>query len=119
GEGRSAPCQRALQLLLDRAAKGEGAQVPGGVGDASARLRGGHTQRSVGDGVGLSYPLVVMAIAVSPVGEQCRAARAASRRVATLDTATKNAALRAIAAALIERTPEILRANALDMQAGR
>src|SRR4029077_17508301 len=43
----------------------------------------------------------------------------ASRRLATLDTATKNAALRAIAAALIKRTPEILRANALDMQAGR
>jgi glutamate-5-semialdehyde dehydrogenase len=60
-----------------------------------------------------------MAVAVSPVVEQCRAARLASRRLAVLDTATKNAALRAIAAALIERTPEILRANALDMQAGR
>jgi glutamate-5-semialdehyde dehydrogenase len=60
-----------------------------------------------------------MAIAVSPVAEQCRAARLASRRLAVLDTATKDAALRAIAAALIERTPEILRANALDVQAGR
>ncbi len=63
-------------------------------------------------------PLVVMAIAVSPVVEQCRAARLAARRLAVLDTATKNAALRAIALALVERTPEILRANALDMQAG-
>jgi glutamate-5-semialdehyde dehydrogenase len=60
-----------------------------------------------------------MAIAVSPVVEQCRAARAASRRLAVLDTTTKNAGLRAIAAALIERTPEILRANALDMEVGR
>jgi glutamate-5-semialdehyde dehydrogenase len=60
-----------------------------------------------------------MAVAVSPVVEQCRAARLASRRLAVLDTVTKNAALRAIAAALIERTPEILRANALDMEAGR
>jgi glutamate-5-semialdehyde dehydrogenase len=60
-----------------------------------------------------------MAIAVSPVAEQCRAARLASRRLAVLDTATKNAALRAIALALIERTPEILRANVLDMEAGR
>jgi glutamate-5-semialdehyde dehydrogenase len=60
-----------------------------------------------------------MAIAVSSVVEQCRAARVASRRLAVLDTATKNAALRAIARALVERTPEILAANALDMEAGR
>ncbi len=60
-----------------------------------------------------------MATTVSPVGEQCRAARDASRQMAVLDTATKNEALRAIAAALIERTPEILLANARDMQAGR
>jgi glutamate-5-semialdehyde dehydrogenase len=60
-----------------------------------------------------------MATKVSSVGEQCRAARLASRRLAMLDTATKNEALHAIARALIERTPEILRANALDMQAGR
>jgi glutamate-5-semialdehyde dehydrogenase len=59
-----------------------------------------------------------MATTVSMVGEQCRAARDASRRLAMLDTATKNEALRAIAAALIERTPEILRANALDIEAG-
>ncbi len=60
-----------------------------------------------------------MAVAVSAVVEQCRAARLASRRLAVLDTDVKNAALRAIAAALLARTPEILRANALDMQAGR
>jgi glutamate-5-semialdehyde dehydrogenase len=59
-----------------------------------------------------------MVTTVSSVGEQCRAARAAARRLATLDTATKNAALFRIAAALIERTPEILRANALDIEAG-
>jgi glutamate-5-semialdehyde dehydrogenase len=60
-----------------------------------------------------------MVTAISSVAEQCRTARLASRRLAVLDTATKNAALRAIALALIERTPEILRANALDMEAGR
>jgi glutamate-5-semialdehyde dehydrogenase len=60
-----------------------------------------------------------MATAVSSIAEQCLAARAASRGLAVLDTATKDAALRAIAVALIERTPEILRANALDMEAGR
>ncbi|HEY7952894.1 MAG TPA: glutamate-5-semialdehyde dehydrogenase [Solirubrobacteraceae bacterium] len=60
-----------------------------------------------------------MATVLSSVAEQCRAARLASRRLTVLDTAVKNKALRAIAAALIERTPEILRANALDMEAGR
>ena len=60
-----------------------------------------------------------MATVVSSIAEQCRAARVASRRLAVLSTARKDAALRAIAGALIERTPEILRANALDMQAGR
>jgi glutamate-5-semialdehyde dehydrogenase len=60
-----------------------------------------------------------VAIAVSPVAEQCRHARVASRRLAVLDTDVKDAALRAIAVALVERTPEILAANALDMQDGR
>ena len=60
-----------------------------------------------------------MATVVSSIAEQCHAARVASRRLAVLSTARKDAALRAIAGALIERTPEILRANALDMQAGR
>ncbi len=60
-----------------------------------------------------------MAIAVSPVAEQCRAARVASRGLAALDSAVKDAALRAIAGALVERTPEILAANALDLEAGR
>jgi glutamate-5-semialdehyde dehydrogenase len=60
-----------------------------------------------------------MAIVVSPVAEQCARARVASRRLAVLDTAVKDAALRAIAVALEARTPEILAANALDMEAGR
>ncbi len=62
---------------------------------------------------------MVVTTAVSSIAEQCRAARVASRRLAVLSTARKDAALRAIAGALIERTPEILRANALDMVAGR
>jgi glutamate-5-semialdehyde dehydrogenase len=52
-----------------------------------------------------------------PVADVCRAARRAARALAQIDTARKNAALAAIAHALIERTGEILAANVLDMQA--
>ena len=47
------------------------------------------------------------------------AAKAAARRLATVDSATKDAALLAIADALEARTPEILEANARDLEAGR
>jgi glutamate-5-semialdehyde dehydrogenase len=61
-----------------------------------------------------------MAIAATrSISELCLTARAASRTLAALDTQVKNAALRAIADALIARTPEILAANALDLEAGR
>jgi glutamate-5-semialdehyde dehydrogenase len=60
-----------------------------------------------------------MAVTVSPVAEICRAAREASRELAVLETATKDAALHAIAAALEDRTPQILEANARDLAAGR
>jgi glutamate-5-semialdehyde dehydrogenase len=57
--------------------------------------------------------------AARSVAELCRAAQAAAGRLARLDTATKDAALEAIAAALLANTPEILDANARDLQAGR
>jgi glutamate-5-semialdehyde dehydrogenase len=60
-----------------------------------------------------------MAVTVSSVAEVCERARRASRALARTDTATKNAALRAIARALREREAEILAANELDLQAGR
>ena len=60
-----------------------------------------------------------MAIATRTVSEICLEARAAARALATLDTDTKDAALHAIAAALIARTDEIVEANARDMDAGR
>ncbi|HEV3094556.1 MAG TPA: glutamate-5-semialdehyde dehydrogenase [Solirubrobacteraceae bacterium] len=60
-----------------------------------------------------------MAVTVSSVAEVCERARSASRALAACDTATKNAALRAIAAALRAREDEILAANELDLQAGR
>jgi glutamate-5-semialdehyde dehydrogenase len=60
-----------------------------------------------------------MAVTAQSVAEICRAARDASRVLATLDSATKNVALHAIADALEARTPEILEANARDMEAGR
>jgi glutamate-5-semialdehyde dehydrogenase len=60
-----------------------------------------------------------MAVTTTSVAEQCAAAKRASRTLATLDSSTKNGALEAIAAALIEHTSEILEANALDLEAGR
>jgi glutamate-5-semialdehyde dehydrogenase len=53
------------------------------------------------------------------VAELCLAARKASRALAALPTGTKDAALHAIADALEARAPEILEANARDMEAGR
>jgi glutamate-5-semialdehyde dehydrogenase len=53
------------------------------------------------------------------VPDVCRAARDASRRLALLDSGTKDAALLALADALVARTPEILEANSRDLEAGR
>ncbi len=60
-----------------------------------------------------------MAVATQSVTDLCRAAKAAARELAMLDSATKDAALLAIADALEQRTPEILEANARDLEAGR
>jgi glutamate-5-semialdehyde dehydrogenase len=59
-----------------------------------------------------------MAIAAQSVADICAQAQRASRELAKLDTATKNAALEAMAAALDERAGEVLAANARDMEAG-
>jgi glutamate-5-semialdehyde dehydrogenase len=59
-----------------------------------------------------------MATTAQSVAEVCAQAKAASRELATLDTATKNAALEAMADALEQRAHEILEANARDMEAG-
>ena len=55
----------------------------------------------------------------SSVTELALAAKAAARRLAAVDSATKNRALTAIADALEVRLPEILSANARDLAAGR
>jgi glutamate-5-semialdehyde dehydrogenase len=60
-----------------------------------------------------------MAITVSSVANTCERAREASRVLARTDTATKNTALLAIAAALRERTEEILTTNERDLVDGR
>src|SRR5215212_9587777 len=60
-----------------------------------------------------------MAIATASVPDLCRAAKAASRVLAQTSSAVRNGALLAIADALVERTPEILAANAQDLEAGR
>jgi glutamate-5-semialdehyde dehydrogenase len=59
-----------------------------------------------------------MAIAAQSVAQICEQAKRASRELATLDTATKNGALEAMAAALEERADELLDANARDVEAG-
>ena len=60
-----------------------------------------------------------MATTLSSATEVCGRARAAARILAGVDTATKNAALCAIAQALRDRAEEILAANELDLQVGR
>jgi glutamate-5-semialdehyde dehydrogenase len=59
-----------------------------------------------------------VATTAQPVAELCAAARGAARRLARLDTETKNAALHAMADALEARAGEVLEANARDMEAG-
>jgi glutamate-5-semialdehyde dehydrogenase len=60
-----------------------------------------------------------MAISTTSVGEVCARAKRAAREIAILETATKDAALLAIASELEARTDEILEANAGDLEDGR
>jgi glutamate-5-semialdehyde dehydrogenase len=60
-----------------------------------------------------------MATTTASVAEICARAKRASRVLATLSSGVKDDALEAIATALIERAPEILEANAGDLEAGR
>ena len=53
------------------------------------------------------------------VAETCAAAQRASRALATISSGVKDAALEAIAVALVERADEILEANARDLEGGR
>jgi glutamate-5-semialdehyde dehydrogenase len=60
-----------------------------------------------------------MAVATPSVTDICLAARAASRELAGMSTAVKDAALLRVADALEDRAPEVLEANARDLEAGR
>ncbi len=60
-----------------------------------------------------------MAVSTSSVTDVCREAKRASRGLAQLDSAAKDAALLTMADALLARTSEILEANARDLTAGR
>jgi glutamate-5-semialdehyde dehydrogenase len=62
---------------------------------------------------------VAVAVNTRSVAEICRAAKAASRALAQVDTRVKDAALLAVADALEARSAEILAANARDLEAGR
>ena len=59
-----------------------------------------------------------MAVETLSVAEICAAAKRASRTLARLDSAAKDAALLAMADAIEERAGEVLEANARDMDAG-
>jgi glutamate-5-semialdehyde dehydrogenase len=59
-----------------------------------------------------------MAVQTSSVADVCAAAKEASRTLARLDSATRDAALEAVAVALEARVDEIVEANALDLKAG-
>jgi glutamate-5-semialdehyde dehydrogenase len=59
-----------------------------------------------------------MATTTATVADICLSAKAASRALATLDGATRDAALTAMAEALEARSAEILEANARDMEQG-
>jgi glutamate-5-semialdehyde dehydrogenase len=60
-----------------------------------------------------------MATTSTSVAALCANAKRASHVLATLDSATKDAALEAIAAALLAHSDEILEANARDLETGR
>src|SRR5829696_1649284 len=60
-----------------------------------------------------------MAVATPSVTDICIAARAASRSLAGMSSALKDVALLRVADALEERAPDILEANARDLEAGR
>jgi glutamate-5-semialdehyde dehydrogenase len=60
-----------------------------------------------------------MAVATQTVSDLARAAKAAARELAALDSGTKNRALLAVADALEARADEIVEANARDLEAGR
>jgi glutamate-5-semialdehyde dehydrogenase len=60
-----------------------------------------------------------MAVATRSVREVCESAKRAAPILATVDPATKDAALERIAELLAERSDEILEANAEDVEAGR
>jgi glutamate-5-semialdehyde dehydrogenase len=60
-----------------------------------------------------------MATATASVNDICVGAKRASRTLATLGSGVKDGALEAIAAALLDRSAEILEANARDLDAGR
>src|SRR5689334_12470917 len=59
-----------------------------------------------------------MAVQTRSVAEICADAKEASRALGRLDSATRDAALGAIAAALESRVDEIVEANGADMKAG-
>ncbi|MGI8412694.1 MAG: glutamate-5-semialdehyde dehydrogenase [Solirubrobacteraceae bacterium] len=53
------------------------------------------------------------------VADTCAAAKLAARSLAMLGSAVKDTALEVIGAALVDRSPEILEANARDLESGR
>src|SRR5439155_13952581 len=86
--------------------------------DPAARQRGGGAPRLPRGGLTV-VPFRAMATVTATVADVCREAKRASRALAQIETAVKDAALQAVPVALERRTEEILAANERDMQAGR
>ena len=122
-----------LQLLRAGAAPGHGPEVQRGARADAARDRGGRAPRLLRAGLRVRTAVARLgAAARSPrlrrmavettapsVSDLCRAAKTAARSLAATDSATRDGALLAMAAALEARTDEILEANARDLEAGR
>jgi glutamate-5-semialdehyde dehydrogenase len=60
-----------------------------------------------------------MAVTATSVADTCSAAKRAAAQLASMPSGVKDGALEAIAAALVDRTSEILESNARDLEAGR
>ena len=102
-----------LALIVARLATSAGASEDG-AGPGSGRA-GSRPSSAPLPGLGTLAP---MATTAQSVAEICAQARRAALELATLSTATKNAALEAMADALEQRSDEILEANPRDMEAG-
>ena len=111
---------RGSRRTRPRCAPRDGAPDGGGARAAAARGRRGRASRLPRAALSAALRFRAWRSRASPSrrSTQCAAAKRAARGSRRPTAATRDAALHAIANALEERTPEILEANARDMEAG-